>query len=88
MKTIINFIILACVLLWSGAVFSQNVEFKKGNFKDKKQEFKSAFDDFYAGNNLSGQGKFAEALEHYLKANAFNPQFLVHLVLQILTMVF
>lgn len=73
MKRIINFIILACVVLWSAAVFSQNVEFKKGNFKDKKQEFKSAFNDFYAGNNLSSQGKFAEALEHYLKANVFNP---------------
>ena len=25
----------------------ENIEFKKSNFKDKKQEFKSAFNDFY-----------------------------------------
>ena len=55
-------------------LFSQNIEFKKANFKDKKEEYKKANDHYLSGNNLSLQGKFSEALENYIKANDFNSQ--------------
>ena len=74
MKILNYYAVLALIVLLSSPVFSQNIEFKKSNFKDRKLEYKSAFNDFDTGNNLSSQGKFAEALQHYLKANEFNPQ--------------
>ena len=74
MKILNYYAVLALIVLLSSPVFSQNIEFKKSNFKDRKLEYKSAFNDFDTGNNLSSQGKFAEALQHYLKANEFNSQ--------------
>lgn len=53
----------------------QNVEFSKDNFKDKKKELGEAKDNLSKGDRLieKENGKEAEALPFYLKAQEFNP---------------
>ncbi len=65
--------------------FSQNIEFKASNFKDKKEEFKEAVTNIKAGDELleianeavavvkNPGDMFIKALSHYLKADNFNP---------------
>ena len=57
-------------------VSAQNIEFIKQNFPDKKEEFKLALKALNAGDDSYKRGKpgYAQALENYLKAYAFNPK--------------
>ena len=64
----------------TGSVFSQvNVEFSKKNFPDKTKELRTALkemgsgDDLYDQATLPNSGNFALALDHFLKAQDFNP---------------
>lgn len=66
-------------------VYAQDVEFKKGNFKDDKDGYKAALAQIEAGDELLEQGKakvlamqyageeYKASLAHYLEAQAFNP---------------
>ena len=74
MKRVFCFGVIVPAILFFNLAQSQNIAFKKGNFKDQKQEFKTAYNDLYAGNVLNNQEKFAEALTYYLKAQEFNPK--------------
>ena len=73
------------ILLSTTCSWSQNIEFKSSNFKDKKEEFKEAVNNIKAGDvfleianeavavvKSPGDG-FKNALNLYLKANDFNP---------------
>lgn len=55
--------------------FSQNIEFEKKNFPDKKDQLKEAINSFKDGNGIfeMGENMYRSALPHYLKAQAFNP---------------
>lgn len=55
--------------------FSQNIEFEKKNFPDKKDQLKEAINSFKDGNAIFelGENMYRSALPHYLKAQAFNP---------------
>lgn len=80
-------IIIAILLLFifMNPGFSQNVEFKPGNFKDSKEGLKSAQANLDAGNKFFKEGfalleegknaflSFKKALEPFQKANEFNP---------------
>lgn len=68
-KLIILFICLTTV------VFAQNVPFEKSNFPDKKDQFKEARAELKDGDEQFELGDYAyrNALPHYLKAQAFNP---------------
>ena len=78
-----RFILCLAILFIVGItanVFSQtNVDFSKKNFPDKKKELKAALKELKKGNELfdgaltPNSGNFTAALEHYLKANDFNP---------------
>lgn len=65
------------VLFIAGGVFAQqDIPFEKAYFKDRKQEFKEAEDHITKGDELLemyGPVGSKGALEHYLKANKFNP---------------
>jgi outer membrane protein OmpA-like peptidoglycan-associated protein len=73
------------ILTMTFCLNAQNVEFKSSNFKDKKEELKSATDainkgdDFLkAGNELtynlkSPADNYLLALNYYMKAQSFNP---------------
>jgi len=67
-------IFLLWIALFAGShAFSQNVEFKKANFKSNPTGFKNAIKhlnqgDFHYMNHL-----YAKALDEYLAANEFNP---------------
>ncbi len=81
LKTLITLVTLAI----SSVSYSQNVEFKSSNFKDKKEEFKkaeaaiSAGDEFFKLGNeaffmLKNPGlNFQKALNQYEIAQKFNP---------------
>ncbi len=68
-KLIILFICLTT------AAFAQNVPFEKSSFPDKKDQFKEARAELKDGDEQFELGDFAyrNALPHYLKAQAFNP---------------
>lgn len=53
----------------------ENVEFNKKNFPGKKSELKEALKELSAGDELydMGGGNFTLAIDHYLKAQTFNP---------------
>lgn len=53
----------------------QDVPFDKALFKERKEEFKIAEDELKAGDDLflGYPADYQAAVEHYLKANAFNP---------------
>lgn len=56
--------------------FSQNVEFEKKNFPDKKDELREAIAAIREGDAIIDMGEerlFMAALPYYLKAQAFNP---------------
>jgi len=60
----------------AGKLFSQtNVEFKKKNFRERKHELRVALKELKKADNLYefGGGNYMLALEHYLKAQDFNP---------------
>ncbi|MFH1322162.1 MAG: OmpA family protein [Bacteroidota bacterium] len=67
---------IICVILLNlcNLCFSQNTEFKKSNFPDRKEAFKIALKEYRTGDFLYSQQKYAEALEHLLEAYEFNPQ--------------
>ena len=71
-KTNLSIILFASLFAHS-LLFSQNVEFKKQNFKDRADELKDAQKQIKEGDNLFEDGAYLPALEPYLKANEFNP---------------
>lgn len=78
-------IITSLCLLLPGLMFSQNVEFKSSNFKDKKEELKVVVGKIEQADVLMESGfqmlkddeyhtlSFLNALALYQEANAFNP---------------
>lgn len=80
-KTInIRPLLLATIIVFitgiSANLYSQtNVEFSKKSFPDRKDELKAALKELGAGDDLYmlGGGNFTLALDHYLKAQTFNP---------------
>ncbi len=80
-----NINILTLFLLLNSVVFSQNIEFKSANFKDKKEELKKAEQAIDKGNdflkianealfNTQSYGlNFKLALKEYMVAQNFNP---------------
>ena len=72
--------------LFISNVYAQDVEFKAGNFKDKKDEFKSALEHFKKGDEFLELGNeaiytvkspgnnFKAALQEYQYAFKFNPK--------------
>lgn len=54
---------------------AQNVEFDKRNFPNDKKGLKQALEDIKKGDGYfeRGKGMYLDALNFYLKANAFNP---------------
>ncbi len=69
--------ILALTIMASGRLLAQgDVSFDKNNFPDdQKEQFKLAMDELKEGDKLfyARIPLYAQALEHYLKANEFNP---------------
>lgn len=63
--------------LFAGEISAQvvNVEFKEKNFEGRESEFKKANESYKKGDYyfLRGPVYFPQALDHYLKAQAFNP---------------
>jgi outer membrane protein OmpA-like peptidoglycan-associated protein/tetratricopeptide (TPR) repeat protein len=84
MRKLIN-ICLIIILLSLNYSFGQNIEFKASNFRDKKDELKTAEANLVSGDAYFKEGlktleegngnptAFASAIPPYLKANAFNP---------------
>lgn len=70
--TIVNIMFLF-FSVW--AVAQEDVEFKKRNFSDRKDEFKKAEKALDKGNDLfeAGEHQYRNALPHLKKANDFNP---------------
>lgn len=66
--------IIFCIQLMFNA-FGQNIEFKKENFKDKKEEFKAAVRELELGDQFLHQETFyfKNAIPHYLEAYKLNP---------------
>ena len=73
------FLVFIAVLFITGRIFSQNVEFDKKNFPNNKKELKEALKEFSYGDDLyndaivPNSGNYTLALDHYLKAQNFNP---------------
>jgi len=68
----INFLLLAFCFNLN----AQNIEFKKSNFPDRKKELRKAILEIEEGNKSYELGKgmyYLDAIEHYIKANNFNP---------------
>lgn len=69
--------ILLILTVWAFTLnsFSQNIEFEKKNFPDRKDELKEAISNFKEGNTILelGEAMYRSALPYYLKAQAFNP---------------
>lgn len=84
MKSIYT-ICLSSTLLFGSLAYGQDVPFKAGNFKDKKDEFKTALAHFEKGQELIEQGNeiiyavqnpgntFKSAIIELKKAHKFNP---------------
>lgn len=72
MKKILYILAVLALPLFS---FSQNVEFEKKNFPDKKDELRDAIANFKEGNSILelGDNMSRSALPYFLKAHAFNP---------------
>lgn len=68
-------LILMIVVLCGGSAMAQNVLFEKKSFPDRKDEFKEAMKELKMGNEfyLSDYPNFEQALMHFEKAQAFNP---------------
>ena len=71
-----KFVYIIAVILIFNSVKSQNVEFTKSNFADKKGDFKKAKKYIRKGNRYcSWQGiDVAEGISYYLRANDINPK--------------
>lgn len=73
------FLVFIAVLFITGRIFSQNIEFDKKNFPNNKKELKEALKEFSYGDDLyndaivPNSGNYTIALDHYLKAQVFNP---------------
>jgi outer membrane protein OmpA-like peptidoglycan-associated protein/tetratricopeptide (TPR) repeat protein len=75
-KSMIFQLVLALFFALPVISIAQHVEFDKNVFKDKKDEFKEAKKSLDEGDKLFTNQPFPlypQALEAYLKANAFNP---------------
>jgi flagellar motor protein MotB len=71
-----NFILALSILVSTGLSAQNDISFDKNNFPDdQKEQFKVALDELKAGDKLFYDNipLYAQALEHYLKANDFNP---------------
>lgn len=76
--------IIAGLFFIGGVSFAQDVEFKAGNFKEQKEEFKSALEHFEKGQEFLKLGNeaiyavvdpginFKAALREFLQAYGFN----------------
>lgn len=55
--------------------FAQNIDFHKKNFPNDKKGLSAALKSIKQGDSFFniGQGYYLQAIEHYLKANEFNP---------------
>ncbi|MEI6123289.1 MAG: OmpA family protein [Bacteroidota bacterium] len=75
MKKTLFFLTIALGFSGIFSASSQNIEFIKSNFPDKVKEFKAARNEVIQGNKDYdlGVSMYTAALEHFLKANAFNP---------------
>jgi len=73
------FLVFIAVSLISGRLFSQNVDFNKTNFPNDRKGLKQALSEFSSGDDLyndallPNSGNYTLALDHYLKAQNFNP---------------
>lgn len=70
-------IILVLLFQYSTGIFAQEVLFDKKNFKEQKDQFKVANNHFKEATELMETlpfPKYKQALEHYLKAQEFNPK--------------
>ena len=73
------------LVLFSGALLAQDIAFKKSNFKDDKDGYKSAVDNIEKGDEFLELGNqevlsmtfagenFSKAIEFYQSAYDFNP---------------
>lgn len=71
------FLLISMFLVLSIRGTSQNIEFTKANFPDQKSELSKALKSIKAGDALfdkNTRGTYAEAMDHYLAANHFNPR--------------
>ena len=76
-----NLLVVSC-LVFGGFVFSQNVEFSKKNYPDKKKELEFALKAIHHGDELYKEAMyyyehedfshFKNALPYYQKAQKFN----------------
>jgi outer membrane protein OmpA-like peptidoglycan-associated protein len=76
MRTIsLSIVLFFFTFLYQVGFAQDNVDFNKKNFPGKKSELKEALKEMSAGDELYdlGGGNFTLAIDHYLKAQAFNP---------------
>lgn len=73
--TLISIVLLSLSIFYQKSFAQENVEFSKKSFPDKKSELKVALKELGAGDELYelGGGNYTLAIDHYLKAQAFNP---------------
>jgi len=65
--------ILSLLLLSAPLFVAQNVDFSKDNFTDKKDGLKTALKEIQTGDNYYFAHIYSKAIQHYLKAQSFNP---------------
>jgi outer membrane protein OmpA-like peptidoglycan-associated protein/tetratricopeptide (TPR) repeat protein len=74
-----KYLVFIAVLFITCRVFSQNVEFDKKSFSNDRKGLKDALKELKAGDDLyedaivPNSGNYTIALDHYLKAQVFNP---------------
>ena len=71
----LRFLFFICFIFLNHLVFSQNVEFSKDAFPDKKEELKKAKENIVQGDKIyeMGEAFYSQAIEPYLQAHNFNP---------------
>lgn len=60
-------------LFWIPDTFAQNVDFTKANFPGQTNELSKADKNLQIGDKAFNDGYYRVALQHYLRANDFNP---------------
>ncbi len=77
MKNIYTTLSIVFVFISSILFAQQDIPFEKAYFKDRKDEFKEALDHYETGDSYFEQGPMAYkiALDHYLQAQKFNPNY-------------
>jgi len=67
-------LVLFILFFAGGFTFAQSVDFDKSNFPSDKDNLKTAINDIKNGDEQFQKEYYDEAVEYYLKANAFNPE--------------